>query len=62
MAKFSCVVLLENVDTFVVDVLETLNLSVIAAESDVPLGYFTVQGTNENITMLKQYLAGAAYI
>jgi hypothetical protein len=58
-AKHSFVICNEYSSTMYADVLQPLGLKIIAAESDVPMGYFTVTGANKNITLLKQYLAGS---
>ena len=57
-ATLSFVVLNQYAATMQADVLQPLGLQIVASESDVPLGYFTVTGTAGNISLLKQYLAG----
>jgi hypothetical protein len=42
--------------------LETLGLQIIENESDISLGYFTVQGETESINDMKNFLNGFNYI
>lgn len=55
--KHSFVILLEYV-TEMIQTLEELNLKVIENESDLNLGYFTVEGETESIQNLKAFLKG----
>lgn len=61
MSKFSFVVLLDYVSETVTD-LFTFNLSIVQTESDLELGYFTVQGETESINEFKSFLYGGNYI
>jgi hypothetical protein len=61
MSKFSFVVLLDYINETIED-LETLGLQIIENESDISLGYFTVQGETESINDMKNFLNGFNYI
>lgn len=61
MQKFSFVVLLDYVSETVTD-LFTFNLSIVQTESDLELGYFTVQGETESINEFKSFLYSGNYI
>ena len=59
--KFSFVILLEYVST-IFDDLNTLDLQIIENESDLELGYFTVEGENQSIQEFKSFLLGSNFI
>lgn len=61
MDKFSFVVGLEYVDQTIEDVYEQ-GLQIIESESDLILGYFTVQGPSENLNEFKAFINGVSYI
>ena len=61
MSKFSFVVLLDYINETIED-LETLGLQIIENESDISLGYFTVQGETESINDMENFLNGFNYI
>ena len=61
MPKFSFVVLLDYINQTLED-LNTFNLTLIENESDITLGYFTVQGESESIQNLKSFLNGTNFI
>ena len=59
--KHSFVVLSEYVSATVED-LNTLGLQILTSESDLDVGYFTVQGETESIQELKSFLNGTNFI
>lgn len=61
MSKFSFVVLLDYINQTLED-LKTFDLNLIENESDLILGYFTVEGETESINNLKSFLNGSYYI
>ena len=61
MDKFSFVVGLQYVNDTIEDLYEQ-GLQIIEDESDFALGYFTVQGTTENLNEFKAFLNGASFI
>jgi hypothetical protein len=61
MDKFSFVVLLDYVSETVTD-LFTFGLSIVQTESDLELGYFTVEGESESIQEFRSFLRGSTYI
>lgn len=61
MSKFSFVVLLDYVSETVTD-LFTFNLSIVQKESDLELGYFTVEGETESINEFRNFIRGNSYI
>jgi hypothetical protein len=60
-AKHSFVVLLEYVNLTLED-LYTFGLNLIENESDLDLGYFTVEGENQSIQEFKSFLNGTNFI
>lgn len=56
-SKFSFVIL-SDYNKQMYSTLKELNIKVIKSESDIPLGYFTVEGENESIQLLKDFLNG----
>ena len=60
-SKFSFVIKLEYVPITISD-LNTFDLQIIENESDLELGYFTVQGETESIQNLKSFLNGTYFI
>ena len=61
MSKFTFVVLLDYVSETVTD-LFTFNLSIVQTESDLELGYFTVEGETESINEFRNFIRGNSYI
>lgn len=61
MQKFSFVVLLDYVSETVTD-LFTFNLSIVQTESDLELGYFTIEGETESINEFRNFIRGNSYI
>lgn len=57
MSKFSFVVLLDYVNLTLTD-LYTFGLNLIENESDLELGYFTVEGESESIKEFSSFLKG----
>jgi len=53
--KHSFVVLLEYVNLTLEDISD-FNVTLVPDESDLELGYFTVQGTPDSISELKEFL------
>jgi hypothetical protein len=62
MFKHSFVILLAYTENFQSDILDPLNLSIVADESDIALGYYTVSGSSDSIAELKNYLSGNTYL
>jgi hypothetical protein len=60
-SKFSFVILLEYVPITISD-LYTYGLKIIENESDLELGYFTVEGENQSIKEFKSFLNGTNFI
>ena len=56
-AKLSFVVLLQYVNLTLED-LNTFGLNLIENESDLELGYFTVEGENQSIKEFRSFLNG----
>lgn len=61
MTKHSFVIKLEYIP-ITIDDLNTLDLKIIENESDLELGYFTVEGENQSIQNLKSFLNGTYFI
>lgn len=61
MDKFSFVVLLDYV-TLTLEDLFTFGLTLNEDESDLNLGYFTVEGENQSIQEFRSFLRGSTYI
>ena len=59
-AKLSFVVLLQYVNLTLED-LNTFGLNLIENESDLELGYFTVEGENQSIKEFRSFLYGGNY-
>ena len=59
--KFSFVILLPYISQTLKD-LKTLGLQIIENESDLELGYFTIEGENESIQNFKSFLNGSNFI
>lgn len=60
-SKYSFVILLQYVNLTLED-LYTFGLQLIENESDLDLGYFTVQGETESINEFKSFINGNSYI
>lgn len=60
-SKFSFVILLEYIPITITD-LYTFGLKIIENESDLELGYFTVEGENQSIKEFKSFLSGSNFI
>lgn len=60
-SKFSFVILLEYIPITITD-LYTFGLQILENESDLELGYFTVQGENQSIKEFKSFLQGSNFI
>ncbi len=56
-SKFQFVILSDYIEPMY-STLKELNIKVIKSESDIPLGYFSVEGENESINLLKDFLNG----
>jgi hypothetical protein len=61
ISKFSFVILLEYIPITIID-LYTYGLQILENESDLELGYFTVQGENQSIQEFKSFLNGTNFI
>lgn len=61
LSKHSFVIKLEYIP-ITLDDLNTLDLQIIENETDLDLGYFTVQGENQSIQNLKAFLNGTYFI
>lgn len=59
--KLSFVVLLQYVNLTLED-LYTFGLTLIENESDLDLGYFTVEGETESIQSFKSFINGSEYL
>ena len=60
-SKFSFVILLEYIPITITD-LYTFGLQILENESDLELGYFTVEGENQSIKEFKSFLQGSNFI
>lgn len=61
MSKFSFVIKSEYIPITISD-MNTFDLKIIENESDLELGYFTVEGENQSIQNLKSFLNGTYFI
>ena len=61
MNKFSFVILLEYLNITLEDI-KTFKLNVIENESDLNLGYITVEGENQSIKEFKSFINGLNFI
>ena len=61
MNKFSFVILLEYLNITLEDI-KTFKLNVIENESDLNLGYITVEGENKSIKEFKSFINGSNFI
>lgn len=60
-SKLSFVILLPYISQTITD-LYTFGLTIIENESDLELGYFTVEGENQSIKEFKSFLNGSNFI
>ena len=60
-SKHSFVILLEYIPITITD-LYTFGLKIIENESDLELGYFTIEGENQSIQEFKSFLNGTNFI
>ena len=60
-SKLSFVILLPYISQTITD-LYTFDLKIIENESDLELGYFTVEGENQSIKEFKSFLNGSNFI
>ena len=60
-SKLSFVILLPYISQTITD-LYTFGLKIIENESDLELGYFTVEGENQSIKEFKSFLNGSNFI
>lgn len=60
--KHSFVIDINYQENFEDDILRSLNVIILIEESDIALGYYTVIGSEQSITELKQYLNGTRYL
>ena len=60
-SKLSFVILLPYISQTITD-LYTFGLKIIENESDLELGYFTVEGENQSIKEFKSFLNGTNFI
>lgn len=61
MNKYSFVILLPYISQTITD-LYTFDLQILENESDLELGYFTIQGENQSIQEFKSFLNGTNFI
>jgi hypothetical protein len=61
MIKYSFVILLPYISQTITD-LYTFDLQILENESDLDLGYFTIQGENQSIQEFKSFLNGTNFI
>jgi hypothetical protein len=61
MIKYSFVILLPYISQTITD-LCTFDLQILENESDLDLGYFTIQGENQSIQEFKSFLNGTNFI
>ena len=60
-SKLSFVILLPYISQTITD-LYTFGLQILENESDLELGYFTVEGENQSIQEFKSFLNGSNFI
>jgi len=60
-SKFSFVILLQYINLTLED-LNTFGLQLIENESDLTIGYFTVQGETESIQSFQRFINGTEFI
>ena len=60
-SKLTFVILLPYISQTITD-LYTFGLKILENESDLELGYFTVEGENQSIKEFKSFLSGSNFI